>query len=105
MIATAPDLSPVIETEIVPVLGASLTIPIETRDESTTAPEEMSVDGPETDSDTSDGGAVEPASVLWPARSRPMTPTPSTPGLEGPPSHPYLRESRLPREMPPVLIR
>jgi hypothetical protein len=105
LIATAPDLSPVIEAEIVPVLGASLTTPVEPRDEATAAPEEMSGENPETDDETSDGGAVEPASVLWRPRSRPMTPVPSTPGLEGAPSHPYLRESRLPREMPPVLIR
>lgn len=104
LIATAPDLSPVIEAEIVPVLGASLTTPVEPENEST-APEEMSGENPETDDETSDGGAVEPASVLWRPRSRPMTPVPSTPGLEGAPSHPYLRESRLPREMPPVLIR
>jgi predicted PhzF superfamily epimerase YddE/YHI9 len=53
----------------------------------------------------SDGAAVEPASVPWPASNWQMTPAPATHGLEGPPSHPYLRESRLPREMPPVLIR
>lgn len=104
LIATAPDLSPVIEAEIVPVFGASLTTPVEPEDESTTDSDEMSVEGPETDEETSDGVA-EPASVLWPASSRQMTPAPSTRGSEGAPSHPYVRESRLPREMPPVLIR
>ena len=88
-----------------PVLGASLTTPVVPGDESTTVPDSMSVEDPETAGETSDAAAVEPASVPWPASSRPMTPVPSTHGLEGPPSHPYLRESRLPREMPPVLIR
>jgi hypothetical protein len=105
LIATAPDLSPVGETEIVPVLGASLTTPVEPGDESTAGPDRMSVEDPETVGETSDGAAVEPASVPWPASNWQMTPAPATHGLEGPPSHPYLRESRLPREMPPVLIR
>ena len=104
LIATAPDLSPAVDVEIVPVLGASLTTPVEPGDESTTDPDGMSVEGPETDDESSDGVA-EPASVPWPASTRQMTPAPSTHGFEGALSHPYLRESRLPREMPPVLIR
>jgi len=105
LIATAPDLSPVVETEIVPVLGASLTTPVEPVNESITDPDAMSGEAPEMDHETSDGGAVEPASVPWPASNRQMTPAPSTHGSEGAPSHPSVRESRLPREMPPVLIR
>jgi hypothetical protein len=105
LIATAPDLSPVGEAEIMPVLGASLTTPVEPGDESTTGPDRMSVEDRETDDETSDAGAVEPASVRWrwPALSR-QTRMPSTHGSEGAPS-PYLRESRLPRETPPVLVR
>ena len=88
-----------------PVLGASLTIPVEPEDESTTDSDGMPGEDPETDGETSDGVALEPASVPWPAGTRQMTPASSTHGFEGAPSHPYLRESRLPREMPPVLIR
>jgi len=105
LIATAPDLSPVGEVEIVPVFGASLTTPVELGDESITDPDGMSGEDPEMDAETSDGGAVEPASVLWPASNRQIAPAPSTHGFEEALSHPYLRESRLPREMPPVLIR
>lgn len=102
MIATAPDLSPVVETEIVPVLGASMITSAEPGDASITELEGSPAEGLEMDDEAT---AVEPASVLWPASSRQMMPAPSTHGFEGAPSHPYVRESRLPREMPPVLIR
>lgn len=102
MIATAADLSPVVETEIVPVLGASLTTPADPGDNSATLPEGMSAEGQDSENEASE---AEPASVLWPASSRPMTPAPSIRGSQGAPGHPYVRESRLPREMPPVLIR
>ena len=104
LIATAPDLSPAVEVEIVPVFGASLTTPVEPGDDSTTDPNGRPGEDPETDRETGDGVA-EPASVPWPASTRQMTPAPSTHGFEEALSHPYLRESRLPRGMPPVLIR
>lgn len=104
MIATAPDFSPAVKVEIVPVLGASLMTPLEPGDEPTMVPLERSTKDPETEDDESNGVA-EPVRVPRPTVSRRMMETPSTHDSKEAASHPYLRESRLPREVPPVLIR
>ncbi len=102
MIATAPDLSPVVEAEIVPVLGASLITPAEPGEESIEEPEGSSTDSLETDDEASD---AEPARVLWQASSRRMTTGRAAEGSPVGPRHPYVLESRLPRDRPPVLLR
>lgn len=104
MIATAPDFSPAVKVDVVPVLGASLMTPLEPGDEPTMVPLERSTKDSETEDDESNGVA-EPARVPRPTVSRRMIETPSTLGSKEAASHPYLRESRLPREVPPVLIR
>lgn len=102
MIATAPDLSPVVETEIVPVFGASLITPAEPGDESIAEPAGLPTEGLESVDEASE---PEPASVLWPVSDGQGTPgTSSDAALVGP-RYPFVRESRLPRDMPPVLLR
>lgn len=101
MIATSADLSPVVETEIVPVLGASLITPAELGDESIAEPEGSSVEGPDTDDEAN---AAEPSRILWPANAGQVTPRPATDGSLGP-RYPYVLESRLPRDRPPVILR
>jgi hypothetical protein len=102
MIAASPDLSPVVETEIVPVLGASLITPTELGDESIAEPEELPAEGLDTDDEAN---AAEPARVLWPTSSGQRTPGAATDGALGGPRYPSVLESRLPRDRPLVLLR
>ena len=105
MIAAAPDRSPVAVVEVVPVLGASLTTALEPAPHSDEEPLESSVEAAAPDEEATEGDANEPVRELWPASHRRIAPLlpPSGPGGE----HGYqpVRESRLPREMPPVLLR
>ena len=102
MIATATELAPVVEMEIVPVFGASLITPVEPGDESIAEPVGLPAAGLETEGEASE---PEPASVLWPASDASVTPDASSDEAPGGPRYPYVRESRLPRDRPPVLLR
>ena len=102
--STAPGRSPVVDAEVVPVVGASLEAPVGSGDVSPEDDHEPTADGQETGDDVAGGTGFEPARGLWPA-SRRMTPTPVDDPAEADLRPAAVRESRLPREMPPVLVR
>ena len=113
MIATVSPLDPVDDPDLVSVLEASLTAPVEAESGALDGAQESAGQYAD-DAGAEEIGSAAPARALWPVSSRRMARTPSAAALNGASAadeqlqskgSATILESRLPKESPRILLR